>query len=128
MPNDEKTIDEDFSAELYILEDMGIDSDKLKNVKNKASALKIIEYMEGKAKKAEPEPKKEPKINKKMLNVGGKNDIDLPDPETLDDDIRKNMGDLLKPMRAIHFMNSRWLQSARLMRVYTDEYPEGRVL
>ena len=115
---------EDFSAELYILEDMGVTQEKLKHVKNRASAQRIIEYMKAKAPPV-PDPKE---IKKNMLGVGTKNDVDLPDPEILTDKIRKNMGDLMKPARAVHFMNNRWRQEARIMRVFTNEYPEGRVL
>ncbi len=120
----EKVEVEDFSAELYILEDMGVPQEKLKHVKNRASAQRIIDYMKAKAPK-EPDPKE---IKKNMLAVGTKNDVDLPDPEILTDNIRKNMGDLMKPARPIHYMNNRWRQEARLMRIYTDEYPEGRVI
>ena len=130
MPDDEtkkneKTEVEDFSAELYILEDMGVSQEKLKHVKNRASAQRIIDYMKAKAPPV-PDPKA---IKKNMLGVGTENDVDLPDPEVLTDVIRKNMADLMKPMRPIHFMNNRWRKNeSRLMRVYTDDYPEGRVI
>jgi len=126
MPNEteENQEVEDFSAELYILEDMGVSQEKLKHVKNRASAQRIIDYMKAKAPPV-PDPKE---IKKNMLTVGTPNDVDLPDPEILTDKIRKNFGDLMKPMRPVHFMNNRWRQNSRIMRVYTDDYPEGRVI
>ena len=135
MTDDEKkTVDEDFSAELYILEDMGVHADKLKHVKNRAAAQKIIDYMKAKAAKEEPEKPDPKKINKKMLNVGGNDDVPLPDPEPSNLGVFKiNMTDLLRPKRAIHFLNanksnSLWSPGSRIMRVYTDEYPEGQVI
>ena len=130
MPNEEKkneSVDEDFSAELYILEDMGISPDKLKNVKNKASALRIINYLEKKQTQTPPEEEPE-KIKKNMLNVGGENDFELPDPEVLTDNIRKNMGDILNRSRPIHYQNCRWTKNARIMRYYEPGDPHGRVL
>jgi len=128
MPEEEKTDVDDYAAEMYILEDMGVPESKLKFVKNKAAAQRIIDYMKTKQNQAPKEEPEETKIKKNMLNVGAPGDIDLPDPEILTDNIRKNMGDLLDRTRPIHYLNCRWNQNARIMRYYEEGNPHGRVL
>jgi len=123
MPEEEEEkTPEDFSAELLILEDMGVEPEKLERVNSKAAAEKLIKYYESK--------KDIKKNKKKMLNLKanqGTKLSPLPDPEPLNDPVKLNLRDALDPLSPKKAVNARWNKSARILMIFDEEHPNGRV-
>ena len=119
MPDPEPK--EDFSAELLILEDMGVDGEKLQRINSKAAADKLIEYYKNKTAEPETEPPATPKINLKP-NVGLEN---LPAPDEINEVLKLNLADKLNPCSVRRAANNRYKTNSRLCVIFTDDHPEG---
>jgi len=119
MPEETKT--EDFSAEILILEDMGVDDKKLSKINSLEAATKLIKYYENKAPKFEDNTKKMIKLK---ANQGTK---PLSNPEDLNDPIKLDLIDAMNPLSIKRAKNARWNNKARVMMIFTEEYPNGRV-
>lgn len=113
-------------AKKFILRELEVSPEDIAELRTNAEADELIAYLNPE-KKEEAPPKEKKKVNKKLIGTG-KGDFELPDPEILTDKINHTLMDRLKPLRVNNWLNQRWGSDARLMRVYTDEYPEGRIL
>lgn len=118
---------EDFSAELLILEDMGVDAKKLDRINSKAAAEKLIQYYNAKntpeKEETKNDPKEESKINLKP-NMGFQG---LPPPEEITEELKLNLMDKMNPLSVNKANKNRYIANSRLCVVFTDEHPEGMV-
>jgi hypothetical protein len=119
--------DSDFSAELIMLRYKGVNEEDLKRINSKASAERLLSFLEkNPLKEEEKDPKKTKKGKRVNMIELGEGDFQLPDPEQTDGP-EPTFLDQLKPLRVNNGMKNRYQNGARIMRIYTDEYPEGRM-
>ena len=111
----------DISAELLILEDMGVNGKQLSKINSKAAAEKLIKYYQNK----KPELKEETK--KPMLTLKSNMGVPLPDPEVLTAEIKLNLQEALDPLSPKRAINNRWNKKARIMMIFDEEHPRGRI-
>ena len=108
----------------FILRENGVNDEDISGIQSDEDADALIAHLKEK-KTNEVPPKADP--NNKMVNAGSA-DFTLPEPKPPTDNLNLTVADRLKPARINNFMNNRWGEDARLMRVFTNEYPEGRVI
>jgi len=126
MPNDEEedtNPEDDFSAESLILEDMGVNPESIAKINSKAAAEKLIKYYANKGVKKDDVKKNKKSMLKLKKNMG----MPLPDPENLDDEIKLNLRQALNPLAPKRAINNRWNKKARVLMIFNEEYPDGRV-
>jgi len=119
--NNEK-VDEDFTAEILILEDLGVDEDKIKKINNKETALKVVKYYQNKAEKEATKNH----LLKLKANLGHTPDK-LPDAEDIAiKDYKLTLNEKLDPLSAKHAYNNRYMNNSRISVIFTAKHPNGR--
>ena len=109
----------DYSAELLILEDMGVEPEKLERVNSLDAANKLITYYQAKAPKLEDNPKKIMSLKKNMGQP-------LPPPEPVEG-ATLGLYDALDPLSGRKGEGLRWNKGARVLLLFNEEHPHGRV-
>ena len=126
MTNEEKKnekVDEDYTAEIIALEDLGVPEDKIGKIKNHATAVKVLKYYQNKAEK----DGKKPNVLKLKANMGNKIG-ELPPPDTDQEikDYKLSLNEKLDPLSAKHAYNNRYMNNSRIGVIFTEENPNGR--
>ena len=110
-------------AKRYILRENKVPKEDIDSIKSDKEADELIKHFQQKENSAD-----ENQPQKNIHNLGNQ-DFILPDPENPKYKINRSVQDFLKPARANNFMEGGiYKKGSRLMRVFTDEYPEGRVI
>ena len=114
--------DDDYSAELLILADLGVSEDNISKINSKPSAEKLITYYQNKAK-----PKEEQDPKKNMLKLKENMGLPLPKPEDLNDPITGlTFEDYFNPVSPKRAINNRWTKNSRILMIF-DNNPNGEV-
>lgn len=126
MTNEEKKnekIDDDFTAEILMLEDLKVDEEKIKKIKNKATAVKVLKYYQNKAEKEETKPN-----TLKLKANMGKQTTELPPPDMNIPikDYKLSINEKLDPLCAKHAYNNQYKVQSRISVVFTKDNPNGR--
>jgi|GEM_PF-3896935 len=78
----------------------------------------------------EQKEEKDPKEDKGNIKSGAEivNDFELPDPaKNIKVKTKLTMMDHMKKLRVNNALKCRWGKESRIARIFTDDYPEGRV-
>lgn len=108
----------------YILRENKVTDELINAIQSEEEADELLKHL--RENKTDEEEEEDP--TKRMNQVGG-DDFKLPKPKPTNFNVNRSMDDHLKPARINNFLKTGVYEpGARLMRVFTDDYPEGRVI
>jgi len=119
----EKKEVEDFTAEKLILEDLGVDEDKINKITNKATAEKVVKYYQNKATK---EAEKKPPMLRLKANMGNPASPLPPPGDIAIKDYKLALNEKMDPLCVKHAYNNRYQNHSRISVIFTKDHPNGR--
>jgi hypothetical protein len=122
LKNNEKP-DEDFTAEVLMLEDLGYDPKKIEKIKNHATAVKVLKYYQN---KLEKEGNKKPGLKLKANMGKGTTPLPPPDQDIPIKDYKLSLNEKMDPLCAKHAYNNQYKTKSRISVVFTEDHPNGR--